>query len=89
MSADDDAPRVRTLSAHGGAPFEAGAVGRPRGEQLDGATVHDAREPALSAVQQRRPGTVGDGTGNAKRVAEQMTSLHDLLAAAQRGSGET
>ena len=39
-----DAPQFRTLSAHGGADFEAGRLGGPRGEQLEDVDVHDGRE---------------------------------------------
>ena len=45
-----DAPQFRTLSAHGGAGFEAGRLGGPRGEQLRMLTSTMAESTFLAAA---------------------------------------
>ena len=45
MEQEPEGAVMRTITQHSGADFEANSTGRPRGEQLQGVEVVDAREP--------------------------------------------
>ena len=41
---DAEAPVMETISQHSGAAFEAGRIGRPRGEYMEGVEPNDIRD---------------------------------------------